>query len=140
MLDTRTAPYAALILRLVTGALFLTHGLIKLLVFTPAGTAGYFASLGLPGWLGYLTMAVEILGGIALILGLWTRIVAVIEVFPLLGAILFVHAANGFGFTNPGGGWEYPALWMMAMIVLALLGDGAYALRPTPAPRRAVAA
>ena len=62
------APYAILALRLTTGSLFLVHGLIKLLVFTPAGTAGYFQSIGLPGALGYLTLILEILGGIALIL------------------------------------------------------------------------
>lgn len=130
MIDTRTAPYATLLLRLTTGALFVTHGLIKLLIFTPAGTAAYFASLGLPGWLGYLTMTIEILGGLALLLGVWTRLVALVVCFPLAGAIIFVHAANGFMFTNKGGGWEYPALWLLAMIALALLGDGPYALRP----------
>lgn len=140
MIDTQTAPYATLLLRLTMGVFFLCHGLIKLLVFTPAGTAGYFASLGLPGWLGYLTMMLELLGGVALILGVWTRLVSLALVFPLAGAIIFVHAANGFTFTNKGGGWEYPAMWLVAMIVLSLLGDGAYALRPFRPQRRTVAA
>ncbi len=62
MIDPRTAPYAALVLRLALGTMFIAHGLLKLLVFTPAGTVGYFESLGLPGPLAYLTMVAEIGG------------------------------------------------------------------------------
>ncbi|TMV57201.1 hypothetical protein FGG78_37300, partial [Thioclava sp. BHET1] len=50
----------------------------------------------------------------------------------LLGAALTAHVPNGFSFTNAGGGWEYPVLWAIAQFALALLGDGALALRPTP--------
>ena len=127
MIDSRTAPYAALLLRVSLGVLFLAHAGLKFFVFTPAGTAKFFDSVGLPPALAYL--AVEVLGGIALILGLWTRIVALIVVPILLGAIFTVHGAAGFFFTNPHGGWEYPAFWSIALIVQALLGDGAYALR-----------
>lgn len=130
MIDLKTAPYAALILRLTTGALFLSHGLTKLFVFTPAGTMGFFESLGLPGWLGVLTMIAEIGGGLALILGIATRLVSAAMVFPLLGAVIFAHWGNGFGFGNPGGGWEYPAMWALVQASLALIGDGAYALYP----------
>lgn len=129
MIDSRTAPYAALLLRVTLGALFLAHASLKFFVFTPAGTAKFFDSLGLPPALAYLTIAVEILGGIALILGLWTRIAALVLVPILLGAIVTVHGAAGFFFTNPHGGWEYPAFWSIALIVQALLGDGTYALR-----------
>lgn len=128
MIDTRTAPYAALLLRLSLGALFLAHAGLKLLVFTPAGTANFFASLGLPSALAYAVIAAEVLGGIALILGLGTRIVAIALTPILLGAIVTVHGAAGFFFTNARGGWEYPAFWACALIVQALLGDGAYAL------------
>lgn len=130
MTDLKAAPNAVLLLRLTTGALFLSHGLIKLLVFTPAGTSNYFASLGLPGWLGDVTMTLEILGGAALILGVATRLVSILLLVPLIGAIIFVHAANGFMFTNKGGGWEYPAMWALVQIALAMLGDGPYALFP----------
>lgn len=125
---TPRADIAAFILRLSTGAFFLVHGLTKLLVFTPAGTAGYFQSLGLPGALGYLTMALEILGGVALILGIGTRYLAPVLAGTLLGAAWFGHGGNGFGFSNPGGGWEYPVLWACAMMALAFLGDGAWSL------------
>ncbi|MDQ7775430.1 DoxX family protein [Paracoccus aminovorans] len=122
------ADLAALLLRLLAGAWFLVHGLTKLLVFTPAGTAGYFQSLGLPGALGYLTMVLEIAGGLALIAGIATRHVALVLAAVLLGAAWFGHAANGFGFGNPGGGWEYPVFWAVTMLALALLGDGAWSL------------
>lgn len=122
------ADLAAFLLRLVTGAWFLTHGLIKLFVFTPAGTAGYFQSIGLPGALGYLTMLLEIAGGLALLAGVATRYVSVVLAAVLLGATWFGHAGNGFTFSNPGGGWEYPVLWAVVMLALALLGDGRWSL------------
>ncbi len=135
MFDQRTTPYAALVMRLALGILFLAHFSLKFFAFTPAGTARFFASLGLPGWLAYITMAVEFFGAIALILGIYTRIVAVVLIPILLGAIFTVHGPAGFFFTNPNGGWEFPALWIVGLLVLALTGDGKYALKPTSAKR-----
>jgi len=129
MIESRTAPYAALLLRVSLGGLFLAHAGLKFFVFTPAGTAKFFGSVGLPPELAYLVIAAEVLAGVALILGVWTRIVAIAAVPILLGAIFTVHAAAGFSFTNPHGGWEYPAFWTVALLVQSLLGDGAYALR-----------
>jgi putative oxidoreductase len=134
MIDTRTSPYAALLLRVSLGLLFLAHLGLKLFVFTPAGTAGFFGQLGLPPALAYLVMAVELAGGIALILGIWTRVAAIVVLPVLLGAIATVHGPAGWLFTNPNGGWEYPAFWSVALVAQALLGDGALALRPTPMP------
>ena len=134
MVDNRTAPYAALLLRVSLGILFLAHAGLKFFVFTPAGTAKFFGSVGLPPALAYLIITAEVIGGIALILGLWTRIAAVALVPILLGAIFTVHGAAGFFFNNPNGGWEYPAFWAVALIVQALLGDGAYALRLSRSP------
>jgi putative oxidoreductase len=134
MVDNRTAPYAALLLRVSLGILFLAHAGLKFFVFTPAGTAKFFGSIGLPPALAYLIITAEVIGGIALILGLWTRIAAVALVPILLGAIFTVHGAAGFFFNNTNGGWEYPAFWTVALIVQALLGDGAYALRLSRSP------
>ena len=131
MIDTRTAPYAALLLRLSLGILFIAHFSLKFFVFTPAGTAKFFAGLGLPGELAYVTMAVEIVGAIMLILGVWTRWVALVLVPILLGAIATVHGPAGFFFTNAHGGWEYPAFWVVGLLAQALIGDGAFALRPS---------
>jgi putative oxidoreductase len=132
MIDTRTAPYAALILRLSLGGLFLAHAGLKIFVFTPAGAAQFFGSLGLPPALAYVTMAWEILGGLALILGVWPRIAALTVIPVLLGAIATVHGPAGFWFNNENGGWEYPAFWIVGLIALALIGDGPFALRRTP--------
>jgi putative oxidoreductase len=129
MIDSRTAPYAALLLRVSLGALFLAHVSLKIFVFTPAGTAKFFASVGMPAELAYLVIPAEVLAGVALILGVWTRAVALAATPILVGAIFTVHGAAGFFFTNPHGGWEYPAFWTVALLVQALLGDGAYALR-----------
>lgn len=128
MIDQRTAPYAALMLRLTLGFSFLAHAFLKLLVFTPAGTAKFFVSIGLPGWFGDAVMIAELIGGVMLILGVYARYVALVLIPDLIGAIVFVHAANGWSFANPGGGWEYPAFWAAALFAQFLLGDGAYAL------------
>ena len=128
MIDTRTAPYAALILRVALGALFLAHAGLKFFVFTPAGTAQFFGSLGLPPALAYLVILAETVGGIALIVGFHARWVALALVPILLGAIVTVHGAAGFFFSNPKGGWEFLAFWVVALLAQALLGNGAYAL------------
>ncbi len=130
MIDIRTAPYAALLLRLTLGIMFVAHGLMKVLVFTPAGTVGFFASLGIPAAFAWLTMAAELGGGLLLLLGVQTRWIALLQLPVLLGAWV-VHSGNGWGFSNPNGGWEYPAFLALAQIVLILLGDGKFALSPS---------
>ena len=121
-------PYGALLLRLALGALFLAHGLLKLLVHKPAGTAAYFRSLRLPGFVGYLTMAAELGGGTLLILGIATSLIALALVPLILGTIYMVHGSKGWLFTNKDGGWEFPAFWAVTLLVQALLGSGAYSL------------
>jgi putative oxidoreductase len=128
MLRADLIPYGTLLLRLSLGVLFLAHGLLKLLVFKPAGTAAYFRSLGLPGVVGYLTMAAEIGGGTLLVLGVATSLVAIGLVPLVLGTIVMMHGAKGWMFSNEGGGWEYPAFWAVALVVQASLGSGAYSL------------
>ena len=123
------ADLAATILRISTGILFLAHAGLKLFVFTPAGTAAYFASLGFPGPLAYLVIAAELFGGIALILGFYSRWVSLALIPILLGSIYAPHGAAGFFFSNEGGGWEFPAFWAVTLVVQALLGEGAYALK-----------
>ncbi|MDX5350523.1 MAG: DoxX family protein [Paracoccaceae bacterium] len=140
MIDHKTAPYAILALRVTTGALFLFHGLVKVFVFTPAGTAGYFESIGLPGALGYLTILLEVAGGLALILGIKTRLVSAALVPVLLGAAWFGHGSAGFNWSNPNGGYEYPLMWAAVQAALAALGDGAFALSPSTRAHRAAQA
>lgn len=127
MTDKTLTFQATAFLRVASGALLLTHGLTKLLVFTPAGTASFFESIGFPGVLAYPVMAGEIVLGIALIIGFMTRWAALAALPIMIGAII-PHAGNGFSFSNPGGGWEYPAFWAVTLILQAMLGDGAYAV------------
>ena len=134
MIDTRTAPYAALLLRVSLGVLLLAHGLLlKVFTFTIPGTVGYFQSIGFPGYFAYLVIAGEIFGGISLILGVWTRAVALLALPILIGATL-QHLPNGWLFSAAKGGWEFPAFWTVTLVVQALLGDGAYAWRPSFLP------
>ena len=128
MIDHRTAEYGALVLRVALGIAALAHGLLKVFVFTPAGTVGFFESLGYPAALAWAVMAIEIVGGIALILGFYARVVALMQIPVLLGAAL-VHLPNGWLFANANGGWEYPVFWAAALAALVLIGPGAHALR-----------
>lgn len=132
MIDASMAPWAALILRIALGILFIAHGLLKLLVFKPAGAFGYFKSLGLPGSFAYLAMAAELIGGAALIIGIVPRYVALVLIPLILGTIVTVHGKNGWMFSNKDGGWEYPAFWALALFVQFLLGDGAWTLLASP--------
>ena len=127
MTQTQHADYAALLLRLALGVMFLAHGLLKILVFTPAGTAGFFASLGLPEWLAYATIGAEVLGGLLLIAGVQTRIVA-LALLPILLGSLWVHSGNGWLFSNQNGGWEYSLFLSVSAVAQVLLGDGAYSI------------
>ncbi len=123
------AQYAATVLRLALGVMYLSHGLLKLIVFTPEGTSGFFESIGMPAFFGPLTMWVEIGAGIALILGVYSRWVAAALIPVLLGSIVLVHGASGWLFSNQGGGWEYPAFLIAASVAQFFLGDGAFALK-----------
>lgn len=119
---------AALLLRLTLGTVFIAHGLMKVFVFTLPGTVQFFESVGFPGALAYVVTAAEIGGGALLIVGAYTRYVAFALVPIVLGAA-WVHLPNGWVFSAPNGGWEYPVFLAIASIVQGLLGDGAYAIR-----------
>lgn len=129
---------AALILRVSLGSILIAHGLLKVMVFTLPGTAQFFESVGFPGWTAYPVTGLEIVGGILLISGIATRAVSIALVPIMIGATS-VHFGAGWLFTNEGGGWEYPVLLTIALVVQALLGPGALApklperLRPASA-------
>jgi len=127
MIDNRTAPYAAFVLRAALGVMFIAHALLKYSVFTLPGTVKFFESLGLPGPLAYATFAAELIGGALILAGLGTRWVSLALVPVLLGAT-WAHAGNGWLFTAQNGGWEYPAFLAIAAIAQALLGDGKFAV------------
>lgn len=136
MTDATQSHYAAFILRIGLGAMALAHGLLKIFVFTIPGTVGYFASLGYPAVMAYAVIAAEVLGGLALIAGIGTRYVSLALVPVLIGATM-THAGNGWVFSSENGGWEFPAFWTVTLLVQTLLGNGAFALEPMLAGRRA---
>ena len=141
MNDSTRIDLAAGLLRTGLGVMFIAHALLKYYVFTLPGTAQYFESLGLPGALGYATFAAELIGGVMLVLGVYTRAVALALVPVLLGAT-WAHVGNGWTFSAPKGGWEYPAFLTLAAVVVGLLGDGRYSVasRLGRAPRAGVPA
>ena len=130
MLDTKTTtPYAALLLRVSMGVMFLAHGaLLKLGTFGLAGTMGFFGSIGYPPVFGAIVTFAEIGAGIALIAGVGVRTVSLLSIPIMVGAII-QHLPSGWMFSNPRGGWEFPAFWTVTLVVQALLGAGAHAIR-----------
>ena len=129
MIDAnRTTPYAAFLLRVSMGVLFLAHGgLLKLGTFGIAGTMGFFGSLGYPPIFGAIVIFAEIGAGIALITGVGVRVVSLLALPIMIGATL-QHLPNGWIFSAPRGGWEFPAFWTLLLLVQAGLGAGAFAL------------
>lgn len=135
MIDPRTAPYGAMLLRWSMGLLFILHGLyLKAFVFGMPNAGKFFVSLGLPDWFAWVVMLYETIGGLMLILGIYSRWVALFLGVHLLFAAYLGHAANGWLFSNKGGGYEFPVFWAIACLVLAMVGDGAHALKRTPWP------
>jgi putative oxidoreductase len=126
-----SSDYAALLLRVSLGIMYIAHSVVlKWMTFTLAGTAQYFESLGLPAALAYATFFAEFVGGVLLVLGVQSRWVA-LSLLPVLFGALWVHIGNGWVFSAQGGGWEYPLYLIVLSVAQALLGDGAYALKPS---------
>lgn len=127
MIDTRTAPYAAFVLRAALGIMFIAHALLKYFVFTMPGTVQFFQSMGLPAALAHFTFWAELVGGGLILAGLYSRWVSAALLPVLLGAT-WAHFGNGWIFSAPNGGWEYPAFLAVAALAQALLGDGKLAV------------
>jgi putative oxidoreductase len=129
-IEARLASRAALgpsFLRVGLGVVFLAHAYAKAAIFTFAGTERFFEAFGFPGWTAYPVFFAELLGGVALLAGFRTRLVAAGLALVMVGA-LKPHAQNGWMFSQPGGGWEYVAFLIVASITLVLTGGGAFSL------------
>ncbi|GAB3541618.1 DoxX family protein [Noviherbaspirillum agri] len=134
MIDQRFAPYAAALLRISLGVMWISHALLKLLVFSMPGFKSFLTSQGLPPFIAWPIVLAELAGGALVLLGIHGRVVSLALLPVMLGA-MNVHLGNGWVFSNPNGGWEYP-LFLIAMSgVHGLLGDGAFALKSTEVRR-----
>lgn len=132
-MNANLIPYGALVMRISLGVVLIAHSLyLKMMVFSLAGTANYFGSIGLPGWSAYAVFMVEAVSGVLLIIGYKTRLSAAIVVPVLLGAT-WAHSANGWLFTAANGGWEYPLFLSLIAVSVALTGPGAMALESNKA-------
>lgn len=120
MTDFSPAYIGGVCLRLTAGVALITHSFyLKVFVFTMSGTVAFFESIGLPGFLAWVTLLVEIITGVMLVFKIKPHIAAVSAVPVLLGAT-WAHSGNGWLFSNTGGGWEYPLFWTMTLISIAL--------------------
>jgi putative oxidoreductase len=130
--------YGPTVLRLFLGVTFVMHAYLALFVFTPTGTAAYNASKGipLPAVAAWFLILAHGLGGIMMIVGLWTRWAALANLVVMLGALVFVHLNQGYfvrgvleGGRPQAAGFEYVLVLVGATIAQALLGGGALALK-----------
>ena len=120
--------FAPTLLRLAMGVMFLAHGTLwKLIQAGPQHTIPWFVGHGYPAAFGWFVIAMESLGGLALLLGWRVRLVAP-ALAVLMAGITSHQFPNGWLYTYPQGGWEYPAFWTVCLVVLALLGPGRFAL------------
>lgn len=139
--------WSSLILRLTLGVVMVPHGAQKLFGWFGgggvSGTAGFFESVGIPGALVYLVILAEFFGGLALIVGLLSRVWAVAIAAVMMGAIFTVHASNGF-FMNwfgnqTGEGFEFHLVAIAIALALAIRGSGALSVDRALAQRSASA-
>lgn len=118
------------LLRVALGVMFLAHSIVlKLFTFGLAGTAAYFASIGLPAGLAYVVFAAEAIGGTLLLANVATAWVS-LALIPVLAGAFWVHAGNGWVFNATGGGWEYPAFLIVVSAVVALQAFAARSRAP----------
>ena len=136
MIDQRTAPYAALLLRLTLGSLFIAHLYWKFAIL-PGGVEKWWSGLetnGYPWFVTWYAISAEFAGALLLIPGIWARWVSLYALPLMLGAAQFWLVRKGFYFTAAGG--ELPIVWAILLLIQALLGNGVYAVKIAAFGRR----
>jgi putative oxidoreductase len=119
----------ATLLRISLGLMFIAHSVIlKYFIYTLEGTAQYFSSIGLPSALAYAVFGLEAIGGVLLLLGIRTRVVA-LALIPILIGATWAHIGNGWVFSNANGGWEYPLYLIVISLVVALQAEAKVGVR-----------
>ncbi len=116
------------LIRVSLGIMWIAHALLKLFVFSLAGTAAYFESIGFVGELAYPVFAAELIGGILLVLGVYARQVSLLLI-PVMMVAAWVHLPNGWTHTSTNGGWEYPVFLIFASLAVWLMEDGLLTLK-----------
>ena len=129
---------ALVVLRLIAGATFIAHGAQKLFVYGFDGVGGAFTQMGIPFGtiVGPMVGLLEFLGGIALVLGLLTRLAALGLAINMVGAMWLVHLPNGFFLPN---GVEFALSLFGIATALVMMGAGAYSVDAKLAARTPVA-
>jgi putative oxidoreductase len=134
-IDQAYAPYGLFLLRLAIGIDWLAHAFLK----TARGMNTHEALLaknGITPLLAWPTFTLEVIGGIAIILGWYSRQWAAFLLF-FLATVVWIKWPVGWTYSNTGGGWEYPMFWLFAQASLVLCGEGAFALRRSAFPKPA---
>ena len=126
--DERLSPYGALILRVGLGTMWIAHALLKWFIYTIPGFATWLGSQGLPAAFAWPVFTLEIVGGLAIVLGIYGRYIALLLI-PILLVVTWTHYPNGWLHINPGGGWEFPVFLIIASLAYGLIGEGAFALK-----------
>ena len=134
--NSRSAAYGLLLLRVVAGVIFIAHGYLKAFKMGMGGTVGMMTHLGLPSptLAAYFSILAELLGGTALILGIFTLPFGIALTIDMLGAIWF--AKRGGGLFAPKG-FELELLLLASALCVALTGPGAISLRRAPSRKTA---
>ena len=115
--------WAMTLLRVALGVVFIAHALLKFAVFGMSGTEIFFKAVGLWEWLAWPVTIIEFVAGVAILIGFYARESSVALIPIILGAI-WVHWNNGWVFSVPNGGWEYPAFLLVALVCLIIGGSG----------------
>lgn len=115
--------YAALFLRIAIGVVFMYHGYDKLFVTTPANFAGFLAGFGVPATLtvAWAVAIVEFVGGLLILIGLFTRYVALLLAIEMIFAFFLIHMRNGFLVSN--NGFEFVLVLFLSCVALLFSGS-----------------
>ncbi len=125
--DRELAPYGLFLLRVALGFDWLVHAFLKIQrgMYTHEAL---LAKNGITPLLAWPTFTLEVIGGLAIMLGWYTRQWAAFLLI-FLAVVVWIKWPVGWGYSMPGGGWEYPMLWLVAQAALAIAGSGAFSLQ-----------
>ncbi|MDQ0178032.1 DoxX family protein [Bacillus chungangensis] len=118
---------AGFIVRIILGLTFFIHGFAKFQGGI-SNTVGFFESIGLPGFAAYATASIELVGGIAMILGIGTRIVSVLFAIIMAGALIKIKFAAGFMGSAQMAGYEFELALLAMSIHLAITGSSFFSV------------